>query len=471
MLKRIWYFRRSLLLQLALLSILVVAIIFIQAVIIPFMEATQQLEPIEVTRNQLIAELTEEVNKENPNFELVNNLEIFKDIAAVNPEMRYFVEYGEVIAQYGADPLRIGIGITDSELQNGNGDTQIQFPGAFASVAFIDDGLPGRAVYNNFPGREYYIEIAGITTPIDTDSSLLWRFIEGFSFDQLVGIFPGFGWLILLVAIILVQALFSLQKVAKIAEKINLDKKRVEIPEKGLPIEIRPLVRALNEMLARVEQAHEKQAFFLAAAAHEIRTPMTILRTRIEEIENGSTKENLIKDVRRLSRLVEQLLQLTRYKADHELNTENVNLPQLLRKLIASRAPLAIEKDVDILLRADNENLSVMGDADMLSIAILNLIDNAISFSDRGDNIIVELGDDCSINVSDEGPGVPPENQKKLFDPFSKNPPNRDGFGLGLAIVNAIMVIHKGKVIHSNRLEKGSTFSLVFDSKLKLSPN
>lgn len=228
------------------------------------------------------------------------------------------------------------------------------------------------------------------------------------------------------------------------------------LPETGLPNEIRPLVVALNELLARLRAALEAQQAFVADAAHELRTPLTALRLQAqlaEQADNADERTHALTELRRgidrAARLVEQMLTLARQEATQLARTEPVELDQLAREVVSDLAPLAEARGQDFGL-AEAEPAQVQGDVHALRTLLRNLADNAIRYSPEGGRVDVSVGRFGStpfLRVTDSGPGIPAEDRERVFDRFfRRSGSNVPGTGLGLAIVRTIVKIHKANI-------------------------
>jgi signal transduction histidine kinase len=463
MFSRIWYYRKSLLVQLAILSIAVFVLIFVQFLIVPYWKDSDDKEDAFFTRSVIYNIIHEIIESEDKDFEKIRNNKDFQKVLKVNPELRYFIETEKRRVTFGGEPRRINFPKKTYILKTKkNGG----YPCSYYSntdLPFMENGVISMAHFNNCPGEAHYIEIAGIKTSAFTRVEIMWGYLKQlhvifFEEQLMLG-----GGILLIGFFIIFQVIYSFRKMAIIAKKYDLGKGHINLSEKGLPVEVRPLVRAFNEMLVRVEESHEKQNFFLATAAHELRTPLTIIRTRIEELPQSALKEDVRSDIRRISKLVEQLLRLAKLKSIDDLDHRSVDLVDIARKVCASRAPLAIGRDVEMELKSDQDHVVIGGNKEMVSTAIANLVDNALSVSKKGDALIVEVTSSGAILVKDNGPGVLEERREEIFEPFAKNPPNRSGHGLGLAIVKAVMNLHKGSVDQKNNAGGGSIFTLHFN--------
>ena len=455
---------RSLFAQLCVLSAIFVFVFLVQAVIVPYWGYTKELNPLTYTRGRVATEIFRAVAAHPKNLDALDDNEFLRQVAAKNPHFRYFIEVEAETKSYGGPPRRVPIPESAYQLSDADGDVPVCSVYTSGKIEFEENGIPGYARFNNCPGRGFYIEIAGISADNFSYGNFIRSFFKDVSFgwvDRYLVIASG---LLLIAAFTIYQAVRSLRGIMRVAQEIDLDKTDMSLPDQRVPIEVQPLVRALNQMLGRIGEARQKQSFFLAAAAHELRTPLTILRTRLEELPDGEVKEAVRGDVHRIARLVEQLLKLTSLNAVQELATEQVDLVAVARNVCANRAPLAIERGVDIELKAEDDTTIVAGNKDMISAAVVNLVDNGLSVSTPGGHLQVEVSPAGFVSVRDHGPGVPEDAREAIFEPFNKNPPNRPGTGLGLAIVKAVMSLHRGSVDQKNASDGGAVFTLRFNT-------
>jgi len=228
------------------------------------------------------------------------------------------------------------------------------------------------------------------------------------------------------------------------------------LPDAQLPDEVRPLVGALNDLLARLKAALGRERAFMADAAHELRTPLTALHLQMDmlarasgEAERSAAMERLSEGVQRAIRLVGQMLSLAREEPRTPPRRVPVALEPLARDCIAELLPLADARHIDLGLSAA-QPLTVSGDPEALHTLLRNLVDNAVRYSGDGGrvDVSVEEGGDADapraqLAVTDSGPGIPPEERARVIDRFYRRagtaPP---GSGLGLAIVKAIADAH-----------------------------
>nr|WP_257216231.1 HAMP domain-containing sensor histidine kinase [Stenotrophomonas sp. SbOxS2] len=214
-------------------------------------------------------------------------------------------------------------------------------------------------------------------------------------------------------------------------------------------------------MIKKVDEAQKRREFFLSTAAHEMRTPLTVLRTRLEMLSDEPLKAKLVGDVGRLTTLANQLLKLMSISGGRKLDTL-VDLGAACRRVISEREPLAEIRGLRLDLQAGDAPVRVLGDPGLLDVAIANLVDNAMSFSPDGGRVLLEVRDTREVSVQDSGSGISLELLPTLFEPFAKFPPNRNGHGLGLAIVKAVADLHGGSVHADNAVQGGARFTLCF---------
>jgi two-component system OmpR family sensor kinase len=217
--------------------------------------------------------------------------------------------------------------------------------------------------------------------------------------------------------------------------------------------DITALTRTFNGMLDRLESAFVGQRQFLDDAGHELRTPLTVLRGHLELLDTGSpaeiaeTRELLLDEIDRMSRLVGDLVLLAKSDRPDFLRLRPVDLEGLTRDLVAKARGLGDRSwTVDAAAEA-----KVLADEQRLTQAVLQLADNAVKHTGPGDPVAIGSsydGEVARLWVRDAGPGVPPEDRELIFERFGRSavPPGDEGFGLGLSIVSAIVSAHGGAV-------------------------
>ncbi len=246
------------------------------------------------------------------------------------------------------------------------------------------------------------------------------------------------------------------------------------LPEQNLPDEIRPLVTALNDLLARLGRAISAQRDFVADAAHELRTPLTALRLQVqlaerarEPDEQAAAFATLKQGLDRATHLVEQLLTLARQEPEAVYRPGGfVDLGELVREVVTVLEPIAGAKSMDLGVTRDEAG-TIPGARDALRTLLVNLVDNAIRYTPRGGRVDVAAyreGDSAVLEVIDNGPGIPPEERERVFDRFYRRVgSDAGGSGLGLSIVKNIAERHRARlVLDAGPAGKGLAVRVVF---------
>lgn len=235
------------------------------------------------------------------------------------------------------------------------------------------------------------------------------------------------------------------------------------LDERNAPRELLPLVRAFNATLDRLAAELSRRKRFIADAAHELRTPLAVVALRVEALEDEGAKQELRRGIERLVHIVSQMLDIERLSLSGRERSP-VDLAAIARDVVADLAPTAIKSGYDLSLEAPDAPVIVRGDAHAISRAVTNLVANAIAHGGGGGgHIAVAVGADRTIDVMDEGPGVPADLQPRLFEPFSRGSQDAEGCGLGLHLTREIMRAHGGELCLLPG-QRGATFRLSFAS-------
>lgn len=316
---------------------------------------------------------------------------------------------------------------------------------------------------------------------IEISDSQMSEFISRFS-DEAYDVKTDFGrkgWLIT-VAVTIVsaaiayfvsgQALKPLRKLSQQAEKIDQDSiSNIRLNEDTVK-EFRQLSVSVNLMLDRLSESFATQRQFSGNAAHELRTPLAIMQTKLElfaaEHKNmeGDTAElvrSQAEQLDRLSRLVHTLLEMSNLSSAPR--SDRIELAPLVEEIITDLTPLASQND--ITMEQDCDNVVITGSDALIYRLVFNLIENAVKYNRRGGSVSVSVhkeNSDVVVRVSDTGCGIPEEYRESIFQPFFRVDKSRSrqmgGVGLGLALVHEIAVLHGGSV----RAEPGNKVGTVF---------
>lgn len=284
----------------------------------------------------------------------------------------------------------------------------------------------------------------------------------------------GFGVLVLLLGlvpiVIVTRALGPLRTLCEQADAVGATSPELRLAEDGCDGEVRALVAALNRALDRLGTALEIQQRFTSDAAHELRSPVTAIRTRCEvslrRPGNAESFRDAVKAIHqtslRLGQTIEGLLALSRHDSIIPA-FEDTDLAVLAREAITIHEPFAVAKDVTLSVDLPSA-IPVVGSAALLRDAIAVLLENAVRFTPAIGNVHVTGNGVGWIAVEDTGPGIPAEEIPRIFQRFYQvdpsRSPHRGGTGLGLAIARAIADLHGASIVVTSTVDRGSRFEL-----------
>lgn len=316
---------------------------------------------------------------------------------------------------------------------------------------------------------------------IEISDSQMSEFISRFS-DEAYDVKADFGrksWLITVAVTIASaavayfvsgQALKPLRKLSQQAEKIDQDSiSDIRLNEDTVK-EFRQLSVSVNLMLDRLSESFATQRQFSGNAAHELRTPLAIMQTKLElfaaehknmESDTAELVRSQAEQLDRLSKLVHTLLEMSNLSSAPR--SERIELAPLVEEIITDLTPLASQND--ITMEQDCDNVVITGSDALIYRLVFNLIENAVKYNRRGGSVSVSVhkeNNDVVVRVSDTGCGIPEEYRESIFQPFFRVDKSRSrqmgGVGLGLALVHEIAVLHGGSV----RAESGNKPGTVF---------
>ena len=328
-------------------------------------------------------------------------------------------------------------------------------------IAYVRIGLPGGTAGGIEP------PIVQVAETLGKRSRLATEIIKGVMLPQFV-ILPLAVLLVWLALARGIAPLNELQQRIRRRESHDLS----PIDERDAPEAVSPLVRAINDLLTRLDRSIGTQKHFLADAAHQLKTPLAGLRTQAElaqrEIDAGERDPQALKKSlqqiarasQRAARMVNQLLAMARAEdASQALQRQPVNLARLAAETVRDFVPRALEKRIDLGYEGADSGaakgpagLSISGQPVLLRELIRNLVDNALQYTPEGGTVTVRVVDDpfgqvVVVQVEDSGPGIPAAERDKVFQPFYRSlGTNVDGSGLGLAIVREIAQQHDAEI-------------------------
>ncbi|WP_313144812.1 HAMP domain-containing sensor histidine kinase [Stenotrophomonas sp.] len=334
-----------------------------------------------------------------------------------------------------------------AEDQRGHHVTFGNVPPAYASLVGLLDGIP----YGDLRGRERGDGLAVVvrqhTGPAGKLTIMAHGEVDSLTWQMAlaahiitVPIFLVLALVtIVLTPMIVRRALAGVERIAAEAGKISASHRGIRLTATAVPVEIAPLVNAVNDALERLDEGHERQRRFIAAAAHELRTPIAILQVKLDAADDA-TSHSLALEVTRLATLAEQLLDL--HRMDDAGPRETLNLARVAKRVVADLAPLLIQSERTVAVAVE-QHYPVLGEAGAIERVISNLVLNAAEHGGR--NVIVRVQGSC-LEVEDDGPGIPVSERERVFEPFQRLRPRQSGAGLGLNLVQQVVERHGGRI-------------------------
>ncbi len=318
------------------------------------------------------------------------------------------------------------------------------------------------------PGDRKVVGVVELTTPLSLIDAVLWRqrvlIGLGVILTLVLGTLGGL-W-------ITRSALTPLQRMITTCRRISAGdlSQRVNLPARR--DEVGQLASAFDNMVAQIEKAFAAQKRFVAAAAHELRTPLTALRGSLEVLLRGAQDDpttaarlvqGMYREVARLIRLAEQLLDITRLDSPVIIHRQPVDLARFLSGFLDQARRLAGERTVTL---TPGEDVTVSADPDALKQVLFNLVDNAVKHTTSDGRIDIgwEVNEEVAIWVADDGTGIAPNDLPHVFEPFYRGDRSRSrrrgGAGLGLSLVRAVVEAHGGTVEVESKLNAGTRVTL-----------
>jgi signal transduction histidine kinase len=373
-------------------------------------------------------------------------------------------------------------------------DLKAIYDHAYGGYALAVIGSDGRIIYSSLPNaRPFFSEAGkaqpaffhqkqgasiyyGMTMPVVRGGNSVWIQVgqnlenPDVIVDDVVALFLGrIAWFVVpIVGILLVADVLLVRRqlapiiaASHVASSIGPNKPLLRLPTDNLPREVLPLAAAVNEALERLEGGLRAQREFTADAAHELRTPLAILRTHVDTMLDNEAAHALQKDIDAMSHVVDQLLELAELEGLAIGGSERVDLNALCADVVGMMAPIALADNKSLELTSPPAAVTTFGKAELLARAVINLVENAIRHANPGTNIEVEVASPATIHVKDRGPGIKPSERELIFHRFwRKDRQDKGHAGLGLAIVAKIVQLHRGSVKVTSRNGGGALFSI-----------
>lgn len=300
-------------------------------------------------------------------------------------------------------------------------------------------------------GRTWYLQFAVSTRML------------GFIYQEFTLPFMGAGVAMFSVVLLIVFGIcayvtleFTLQPLRKLSESATSISPRslhARLRTEAVPSEIAPLVHSFNRALDRLERGYHVQQEFLATAAHELKTPLALIRAQVELKEEGEDRDALLGDVEHMTRQVQQLLLLAEASEAQNYGFSATDVQEVAQDVVAYLQRMAEAAQVHVTLLGASV-ARWRADRGALFTLLKNLLENAIQHAPRGTEVRVEV-DAGSVTVRDSGAGVDPQHLSQMFSRFWRGADRRDqGAGLGLAICREIALAH-GWVLSAHRADPG----------------
>jgi heavy metal sensor kinase len=317
-------------------------------------------------------------------------------------------------------------------------------------------------------GRPYLLQV-GIS--VESEHIALDRFVKLALWLIPLGLFvaAGSGWFMS------GRALKPIRDIANAAQRIDVSQLNQRLPLPGSGDEIDQLAGTFNETFARLEKAVGEMRQFTGSIAHELRTPLAVMRGEAEvallcsrtEEDYRRVLTSQLEEFQKLTRIINQLLTLARAEAGQlPLQRVPVSLNPLLSDMVDVFTPIAAEEKISLTLESPGE-ITVQGDKEWLERALLNLLDNAIKYTPAGGAVTVRASNgesEAVIEVQDTGAGIPEDALPHVFELFYRADPSRgktiDGIGLGLSLVKWIIDQHGGTIHAASRVNEGTCFTI-----------
>lgn len=312
-------------------------------------------------------------------------------------------------------------------------------------------------------GRQWYLQFA--------TSERLMKLIQHKFALPYMGIGIGIFSAVLIVAfglcayLTLRYALKPLRDISEAAAAISHRSLHARLQTEAMPAEISPLVASFNQVLERLERGYRLQQEFLANAAHELKTPLALIRAQIElPVDDTSTRDSLLSDVDYMTRQVQQLLLLAEASEANNYRFALVAVQHSVQEVIAYLQRMADSADVCLTVCDTAGEIRWQADRGALFTLLKNLLENAIQHAPAKSDVRVDIQSDTVV-VRDFGPGVDAAQLPLLFERFWRGAHRRDhGAGLGLAICQEIALAH-GWRLTAERAGPGLQFRLVNEAR------
>lgn len=330
-----------------------------------------------------------------------------------------------------------------------------QRPRSFRAGTFVGASLPVVVA-----GRHFWVLVSQDESGPgaildDVVASFLWRYLALLVVVLLL-LLP------LVNSLLIHRVTLAVRRVSAQAAEIDAQRLDVRLDERGVPVEVAPLVAATNALVARLAQSFRQQAEFIANVVHELRTPLATLRMRADAVADAPARAALTAQVERISHVVAQLQDLASLDEPDQAALAPIDLGEVARIVVGDRAPAILAAGDTVALDAPTVPVRVCGNATLAEMAIGNLVGNAAKHTPPGTVILVTVRADGSVTVADDGPGIAGAADEVVQRFWRADHQRSDSAGLGLSIVARIMQVHGGTLEIGRAEAGGAAFTLRF---------
>jgi len=406
-------------------------------------------------------------------------------IADRNTSVAIIDEKGEIIAESKGPNGEITAPHLSSEeyISMLNGSEKQEKQEKQGKYKIIEDPIDNTDMvkYTTIGSRAGKFGLVQISTPVDPVYMMLLKQIYFYIGASIAIIILG----ILISRSVLKHTLKPLYNLTNTLESVTVGQLNTRLPVYKRQLEIDSLSIAFNGMFERIETSFEKEQYikekmqrFISDASHEMRTPLTSIHGFVEVLLRGAAKNekqldlalnSILTESERLTKLVNELLMLTKLDQQIKLEMKNENIKDIIEELYPQLKILAGERKIDLKLK---DNLLVKANKNQIKQVIYNLVQNAIQHTDDKNGVVnISLnsidnpsGSFLALNIKDNGTGIPEKDLNEIYDRFFRSESHRSrrngGYGLGLSIVKSIVDAHHGEIRVSSELDKGTSFTI-----------
>ncbi|NOY69387.1 MAG: HAMP domain-containing protein [Deltaproteobacteria bacterium] len=345
-------------------------------------------------------------------------------------------------------------------------------PISLSSVHFADikyNGKRFRAINLPFYSNNRFRFVIQLASPLDAVHRILNNLLYfiGISILFILGLTSFLG------GFFASRILKPVLHITRLADEISHTDLNLRIEEIAGDDEMKSLIYSFNGMIDRLEEAFEHINQFSSHVAHELKTPIAIIRAEMELALSSERDideyKNVILDsleeIDRLTRIIKDLLLMARLDYSPEVfGFKRIDLNVLIDEICRHATVLASEKEISVTSSLSEKPVYIQGDHTHLTRLFFNLVTNAVNYSDKNGNINLALKiryGKARISVSDTGIGISVEDQEKIFDKFFRvHKGKTPGNGLGLSIAQSIVKAHQGEITVKSRINEGTTFTV-----------